>query len=69
MSGTKLNILFRSAGINQLKMCNFAAEFEFRVLGKPLKKQEDGHKQKDCERAVHAFQHALLRLPYYGKRA
>ena len=40
-----------------------------RVLGKPLKKQENANKQKTSERAVYAFQHAVLRLSDYGKRA
>ena len=37
-----------------------------RVLGKPLKKQENANKQKTSERAVYAFQHVVLRLSDYA---
>jgi hypothetical protein len=39
------------------------------VLGKPLKKQENGKKTEQCECTVHAFQYTLLRLPDSGERA
>ncbi len=48
---------------------NFAPILTTECLVNLFKNKNNEKKTGQCECAVHAFQHTLLRLPYNGKRA
>ena len=53
---------------NAEKHCIFAAEITTGVLAQPpLTKQEYDSRKRECQCAVYAFVHTVLRLPDCGK--